>query len=82
MDPLDAKTLGDFAKYVRERLEMNQTKWSKKIGYSQAMISQVEANKYQAPYMYMKSLMPYLSKAEINHMRWLLYREVDFNLGL
>lgn len=82
MSPLNAKSIGEFARLVREREECNQGKWSKKIKYSQGMISQVETDWHKEPYDYLRALIPYLTRNEIRHMQFLCYRQVDKNLRL
>lgn len=81
---LKAKTVGDFARSVREvhGEGKTQTQWAKSLKYSQSMISQVENHRQQLPIPYLRALIPYLSRNEIRHMQTLCYREIDIGLGL
>jgi hypothetical protein len=81
---LKTKTIGDFARAVREvnGEGKTQAQWAKSIGYSQSMVAHVEGHRQQLPLPYLRALRPFLSRNEIRHMQALCYREIDIGLGL
>lgn len=76
MNPLEAKTLGEFLARVREREELTQEEMARRLDQHRNSIQKAESDKTDRPYEYLGYILKWLTEAEIAHMLELL-RQVD-----